>query len=309
MMPHMYNAKPAIQTRFVKSRDLDLPSCDALRACAVLILLMRHVIPLGFSDLGDFDLVARLGFALSGFLMTGYLLRARDGISDSLAGKGRKVHKSWIGSIQRIVPLPYALMAVAAALYLPATRVLAGSEGSALPNLLAWLDRIVAGFLAYFGRLSFEGWFWTVWPFAALLAPRRVFKPLFIATLSSGPMNHFWSLSAADVHPASLLLAPSAFDLLAAGAFLGMIYHRGDTGQGGRFVRMLSTVLAILVALVGFHYWDHWKRFGSVTFFHAPAGFGIANFLLELSATMLVASCSWQYVPRRIGRIERSPAA
>jgi hypothetical protein len=270
---------------------------------------MQHAIPSGLSRLADLDFVARLGFALSGFLMTRYLLRERDGVAVALTGKGRRVDESWIGAIQRIVPLPYAIVAVSAAFYLPATRALAGSEGSMLPNLLAILERNVAGLLAYVGSLSFEGWLWIVWPLAALLAPRRIFLPLLIAALSFGPMSQFWSLSAADVHPAAVFLAPSDFDLLAAGAILGILCHLGDSGNGGRAFQAFTIVLSIAVSSVSLYFWDHLERVGSVAFFHAPLGFGIGNYLVELSATILVAFCYLQYVPRRIARIERSPAA
>jgi hypothetical protein len=70
----------------------------------------------------------------------------------------------------------------------------------------------------------------------------------------------------------------------------------------------LPVILAISTASVGFEYWDHWKGFGSVAFLNAPDGFGVANFLLELSATILVASLSWKYVPKVIRGIGGSPA-
>jgi hypothetical protein len=272
-----------------------------------LILLVQHAVPWRFLGLEDLDLVARPGFALSGFLMAGLLLRGRDGVAGSTAGKGRPAGESWIGAIRQIVPIPYAALAIAAALYLPGVEALAWLRSLELTEFLTTLDRNVGLLLAYFGRLSFEGWFWMAWPMAALLAPRRVFLPMFLAALGLGPIYHFWSLFAADVEPASILVAPSAFDLLAAGAFLGMVCHRADTGNG-RHLRIIPAALALATALVGFSFSDRFEALGSVGFLKAPAGFGLGNSLLELSTTILVASLSWQYVPKGNRGIEGSPA-
>ena len=306
MMPHMYGTTFSGDARSASSPEVVQPPCDAFRISAAILLLVQHVVPSIAGELAGLEFIAHLGFALSGFLMAAYLLRERDEIAEPPAVRSRASGGSWVETLGRIMPFRYSVLALATALCLPGLMALAGHADSAASDPLTCLERAVARCLADLERLPIDSWCRIIWPVAAILAPRRLFLPMIMTTLCSGSMSHLWSLLEPDVQPASILLGPSPFDLLAAGTLLGMAAHRGDSRSRGIVLRTLPTALAMAAGLVGVHFWDHSRGLGSIPFLNAPKGFGLANFLLELSATVLVISVSCQYILERYERDDRS---
>jgi peptidoglycan/LPS O-acetylase OafA/YrhL len=99
-----------------------LDQLDTLRAFAVTAVLIRHFWPELQPGL---DLGARgvhLFFALSGFLITGILLRSRALVEDSGRGSGLAIRRFYIRRFLRIFPIYYLVLAVTWALGVPDVR-------------------------------------------------------------------------------------------------------------------------------------------------------------------------------------------
>src|SRR4051812_27118470 len=90
-----------------------MPQLDALRALAVLAVWFEHWGPEQRVKWGL--LGVRLFFVLSGFLITGILLRARDRVDPSDGGLGRTLRNFYARRFLRILPIYYLALFVVTA--------------------------------------------------------------------------------------------------------------------------------------------------------------------------------------------------
>ena len=91
-----------------------MPQLDSLRAIAVIGVMVHHFWPKGEILLGLTTgfLGVQLFFVLSGFLITGILLRARDVVSAGLQSTRTEIRRFYIRRFLRIFPLFYGMLAV-----------------------------------------------------------------------------------------------------------------------------------------------------------------------------------------------------
>ncbi len=150
-----------------------LDQLDTLRAFAVTAVLIRHFWPELQPGL---DLGARgvhLFFVLSGFLITGILLRSRALVEDSGRGTGLAIRRFYIRRFLRIFPIYYLVLAVTWALGFPDVRsgiVWHLAYGS---NILFAIENQWPPTTAHLWSLSVEEQFYLIWPLLMLLVPRR----------------------------------------------------------------------------------------------------------------------------------------
>jgi peptidoglycan/LPS O-acetylase OafA/YrhL len=101
-----------------------MPQLDSLRAIAVIGVMVHHFWPNGEVLLGLTTgfLGVQLFFVLSGFLITGILLRARDVVAAGLQSTTSAIRQFYIRRLLRIFPLFYRMLAVAWIVGLPEVR-------------------------------------------------------------------------------------------------------------------------------------------------------------------------------------------
>jgi peptidoglycan/LPS O-acetylase OafA/YrhL len=211
-----------------------MPQLDALRALAALAVVLHHNLWRGAGDwraglrdalsLGEAGV--RLFFVLSGFLITGILLRAREGAGPG--GRGGVLRAFYARRFLRIFPLYYATVVAVALLGNP--RML-----ETLPWHLAYLSNFCIGRMpdypgppvSHLWSLSVEEQFYLCWPLLVLFAPRRFLLPLTLSTLLLAPLARLATLGIAGP-VAAAVWTPSCLDTLGVGAALAVLGPRGQ---------------------------------------------------------------------------------
>jgi peptidoglycan/LPS O-acetylase OafA/YrhL len=166
-----------------------MPQLDSLRAIAVIGVMLHHFWPEGEVLIGLTTgfLGVQLFFVLSGFLITGILLRARDVVSAGLQSTNTEIRRFYIRRFLRIFPLFYGMLAVTWIVGLPEVR-------DSLPWHLAYATNVYFvhiedwhGSVSHLWSLAVEEQFYLVWPFAIVLMPRRVLLPLLVGVVALAP--------------------------------------------------------------------------------------------------------------------------
>jgi peptidoglycan/LPS O-acetylase OafA/YrhL len=235
---------------------------DALRAFAVLAVLLQHTL-----DIPPTWKCGRLGvrlfYVLSGYLITGILLRARDrcsGASDS----GHVLRAFYARRSLRIFPLYYLVLGVAAAFALPGVSEYLFSCITYTTNFRSALDGTFLPMpIGHFWSLAVEEQFYLCWPLLVLLLPPRWLPAAITATLVVGPVSRlllfrFGGGVAWEAAPTSCL------DTLGAGALLAYCSTPGGLSPGARRGLRLSLLGGMaLSALIVF-----WRLTGRM---HTPS--------------------------------------
>lgn len=199
---------------------------DALRAIAVLAVLVHHYIPGGWGEGGVGGV--KFFFVLSGFLITSILLRSRNEME--LTGESWSVvlRRFYARRFLRIFPLYYFVIAVAVVINLEPAR-----------NILGWLLTYTLNFhmaaqgwyedrFAHFWTLAVEEQFYIVWPFLVLLAPRRLLLLLFLATIMLGPLSRLYEVSGGNYSLAAYISILANLDSLGMGALLALLLDNSN---------------------------------------------------------------------------------
>jgi peptidoglycan/LPS O-acetylase OafA/YrhL len=201
-----------------------LDQLDTLRAFAVTAVLIRHFWPELQPGL---DLGARgvhLFFALSGFLITGILLRSRALVEDSGRGSGLAIRRFYIRRFLRIFPIYYLVLAVTWALGVPDVRsgmVWHLAYGS---NVLFAIQNRWPQTTSHLWSLSVEEQFYLIWPLLMFLVPRRQLGTAVLAFIFAGPLFRMAGYFAGLNWIALQVLLPASFDSLGVGAWLAWVY-------------------------------------------------------------------------------------
>jgi peptidoglycan/LPS O-acetylase OafA/YrhL len=159
-----------------------MPQLDALRAFAVLAVMVHHFLPVDrylptdFLTLGL--LAVRLFFVLSGFLITGILLDYRR------EQPMKAFRRFYFRRVLRIFPIYYLTLFVALALQVRAIQQGAFWHLTYLSNFVAPFHPEWMGPASHFWTLAVEEQFYFVWPFLILCTPRKHLPKLIIGTIA-----------------------------------------------------------------------------------------------------------------------------
>jgi peptidoglycan/LPS O-acetylase OafA/YrhL len=196
---------------------------DGIRGLAVAGVLAWHWLPqyeyLRYAPLGVISV--RVFFVLSGFLITGILLKARQQ-NEELGGHWwAPVRHFLIRRTFRIFPLYYAVLLIAIVGGIPAARDNAGWHAAYLTNWLIAFTKRGEGSTGHFWSLAVEEQFYLVWPWVILFASRRAIPWVIGTMLFVGPVYRFlaYKLSHGNYELASGLPI-GCLDSLGAGALL-----------------------------------------------------------------------------------------
>src|SRR5262249_38047027 len=149
-----------------------IPQLDAIRAIAVILVIIHHWLPedswINYTPNG------RLGvntfFVLSGFLITGILLRARDRLESKPGSSPAHMFRSfYVRRTLRIFPIYYLLLTVLWLLGDPELHHRPIPYISYTSNFLFFFGEYFPARLAHLWSLAVEEQFYLIWPWLMLL--------------------------------------------------------------------------------------------------------------------------------------------
>lgn len=207
-----------------------LPQLDGLRALAVAGVLLTHYLPRpGDWPLGVYwgGLGVRLFFVLSGFLITGILLRESAGADRQPGARGFLLRHFYLRRILRLAPVYYLTLVLMYACDAPATRETFWWHFFYLSNVKFALTGNWQGYVAHFWSLAVEEQFYLVWPLALLFVPRRRLV-LVAATLIPAAIVYRGVAGTAGLSEVTVaVLPPNSMDALLVGALLALGVEQG----------------------------------------------------------------------------------
>jgi peptidoglycan/LPS O-acetylase OafA/YrhL len=229
-----------------------MPQLDGLRALAVSAVLVHHFIEPPTSDLklNWGRLGVQLFFVLSGFLITGILVRARDTVDKGGTRVGTVAKAFYIRRTLRIFPIYYLVMLL--------TLLFGPSDAKdQLPWLLTytynfWVASLgwFPEYFSHFWTLCVEEQFYLLWPWVILLAPRHRLAGIAVVGILAAPIFR-WFVSTSDGFTwlAQWVMTPALMDSLGMGALLA-IFSCGEPASATVERRLRYTALP--AAIIGY---------------------------------------------------------
>jgi peptidoglycan/LPS O-acetylase OafA/YrhL len=211
------------------------PHLDALRALAVMAVVLHHTLPIasddGFSPWALGPAGVRLFFVLSGFLISGILLNARREAEELGQAPLGVLWPFLLRRGLRIFPLAFATIAGMWALGVLEGADLVAALTYAI-NIRVAATGVWPPALGHFWSLAIEEQFYLVWPFVILLTPSRYLRPVMVGAIVGSGLLRTLLLPGAPL--AAFVLTPTRLDALAAGGLLatGQLPFRRLVGWG-----------------------------------------------------------------------------
>src|SRR5438046_1997723 len=211
---------------------LHMVQLDALRAFAVLAVLVNHLSPttskifalaklIGLGGLG-----VRLFFVLSGFLITGILLRSKSYCEKDGVPVLYELRQFYIRRFLRIIPLFYLVIGLAAALNLPWVRQTFLWHVAFLTNFYIFLHGW-KGLTIHFWSLAVEEQFYLAWPWVILLVSKRRLLAAILVMIAVGPAFRLF-IGLCTSSDATPIFPLSCLDTLGLGALLALRKDQKD---------------------------------------------------------------------------------
>ncbi len=199
------------------------PQLDGIRGIAVLMVMVQHYIPetTRLVELGGIGV--RVFFVLSGFLITGILLKARDSAHKTGQSKTSVLGSFYARRFLRIFPLYYAVLVIAALAGAAPVRSMLGWHVAYLSNVYFYAHGIDGAYASHLWSLAVEEQFYLIWPCLILFIPRTALMPLIVSAIALGPITRFAiMLNGGDGWQMSILM-PACLDTLGLGALLALL--------------------------------------------------------------------------------------
>lgn len=203
-----------------------MPQLDALRALAVGGVLIHHGLNAGllpsvffWISLGGYGV--KLFFVLSGFLITGILLRARPSSDDS--SPWHAIRQFYIRRLLRIFPLYYFVCAVLFLFNVTPVREELWWLLTYTINYRAAVLGWYPGYVGHFWSLAVEEQFYLFWPWVVLFVPTQWLVPSALTMILVGPVYRLFALLWQMNGVAFYAVTFSSFDALGIGAALAIL--------------------------------------------------------------------------------------
>ena len=182
-------------------------------------------------------------FVLSGFLITGILLRCRNLQEQGLQPPRRTIRQFYARRFLRIFPLYYAVL-------IPVFLFMSFDTGTKISlltytyNLYAGLTGKLGSSVTHFWSLAVEEQFYIFWPVIILLTPKRALPAALIATTAIGPIARTLFLCFGDLGNGGMVMTPSCLDSLGGGALAAFAVQRWGLERvlANRWFRLLGFV-------------------------------------------------------------------
>jgi len=160
-----------------------MPQLDGLRFLAIAGVMIQHnwrpgPMPWIFGRLDYAETGVRLFFVLSGFLITGILLRGRAAATVAATSRLSTLRNFYVRRFLRIFPVYYATLLAVVLLDISPARQIWPWLVTYTTNIYIWHRVAWIGHLGHLWTLAVEEQFYIVWPWLVLFLPRRLLRPI-----------------------------------------------------------------------------------------------------------------------------------
>jgi peptidoglycan/LPS O-acetylase OafA/YrhL len=202
-----------------------MPQLNALRAFAVMGVLLNHFVPQTAAVVDTGLIGVFLFFVVSGFLITGILLRAKNSVEKG-ASIRTALGRFYARRFLRIFPLFYLVLLITALLDVPFMRATLRWHVAYLSNFFIYKHHQWVGAGSHFWSLAVEEQFYLFWPLVIILTPRKYLTALVLGTIVAAPIFKIGG-TLAGAHPLFIRILPvSCLDTLGMGALLAVVSNR-----------------------------------------------------------------------------------
>jgi peptidoglycan/LPS O-acetylase OafA/YrhL len=241
---------------------------DGLRAIAVGLVLMYHFWRPVRVWVHSGAVGVRLFFVLSGFLITGILLKSRESLDLGEQSAGFALQRFYVRRFLRIFPLYYLALLIAWSGNVSGTQTGMAWHVSYLSNLYFFLQESLRGSLSHFWSLAVEEQFYLFWPWIILFTPRRRLPEVALGAIVTAVVFRLVVMWLTDNYLTSILPF-SCLDSLGVGAYLAMAAD--PAFRSHRMVRQPTRTWAwagvvLFIAHQGAEYLHVWSLFRIVAF-------------------------------------------
>ncbi len=205
-----------------------VPQFDSIRAIAVLLVIVHHWFSKNrlLNFLPNGPLGVNIFFVLSGFLITGILLRAKIQSEEEGLKKSTIFRNFYIRRTLRIFPIYYLLLIIFWIINDPAIKEDGIYYFTYTSNYLFYAEQFFPARLAHLWSLAVEEQFYIFWPWLVILVNKKYLPYLIVLFIVAGissnyifKTNDFWVQ----------IFTPACFDAFAIGAMLSwVIAYRPD---------------------------------------------------------------------------------
>ena len=199
-----------------------MPQLDALRAFAVGGVLVHHYFPTRSLGILAFCGV-KLFFVLSGFLITGILLRGRETAEASDGNRLFILRQFYVRRFLRIFPLYYFVVGLSLFLNLESVREVILWLLTYTLNIYVVIQGYWVANVSHFWTLAVEEQFYILWPWLILFTPKRWLALLTCLVLFVGPLYRLFGYLNELNGIATYALTPACLDSLGLGALLAQL--------------------------------------------------------------------------------------
>jgi peptidoglycan/LPS O-acetylase OafA/YrhL len=284
----------------MSQKPVYMAQLDGLRAFAVLAVLMHHLGEVYFDHPMGVAAVygVKLFFVLSGFLITGILLRAADKVHGGQTSVFQAMKRFYARRTLRIFPLYYTVVLVCCVLNVTPAREVVGWLLSYTLNIKMAGQGWYEATFAHFWSLCVEEQFYVTWPWLVLFVPARwrlrlVFSMLLVAPLLriAYVLSGYTLMTGLATYISTLM----CLDSLGTGALLAILSHQGLPPLVSKYMDRLVMPVAVIVVFWA-ELWDHGRLWTPAFLVHGTflrySSVGWSPDQREDSRAWLAASCN-----------------
>ncbi|MGL6095124.1 MAG: acyltransferase family protein, partial [Fimbriiglobus sp.] len=217
--------------QFPTTADEYIPQLDGLRTLAVLAVMIHHWAPRTTAKLAFGPGGVQLFFVLSGFLITGILVRARDR-APTPAGRRFALRAFYARRFLRIFPLYYAVILAGCLADIPPFRSTVGWTATYLSNIYFFIRQEWHGPITHFWSLAVEEQFYLGWPLVVLFCPPARLKPVVYTAIAGSVVYQVVMATMLPEVKMARVIPVAALDALGGGALLAVL--GAGTAAGAR---------------------------------------------------------------------------
>jgi peptidoglycan/LPS O-acetylase OafA/YrhL len=232
-----------------KSRQIQL---DSVRAISLAMVVVQHTMrPTGrvLGSLGGAGLM--IFFVLSGYLISGLLLEARERADAEGVAKGGVLRRFYIRRFLRIFPLYYAVLAIATLIGEPTTRQYLFQLATYQTNfLMAGLGKNLPPVTPLWS-LAVEEHFYLFWPLIVLFGSRRFVWLSVGAMVIGSVITRGWAAALGGGFQAVTMPTWASVDGIALGCALALLFRYSTAEVRVRWInRSLAAGLVLGLAWI-----------------------------------------------------------
>lgn len=256
---------------------------DGVRAIAMMAICWDHWCPAGWPRVFPFEVFLFLFLVLTGYLITGSLLRERDRSEARGAPWRAAALKSYqIRRGLRILAPYYAALALAWIVRAP-------DMVASWPWYLFHVSNLHMAALGYwpagtnhFWSLAIQQQFYLIWPLVIWFVPRKLLVPAILGFAVIGPVSRMFHDSLLPWFAWPQLLTWASFDYLGIGALFALAVHRGMALESPGLRVLAVVALAGYVGIFGGHALG-WPTFGLRSFQQTLLSVALCGFIAAVS--------------------------